>query len=337
MPHRNRTQHKHKATDVFYYEAPPRPPRPPTRVERLRHMPVIRKSTLARGILYSAVLGAALLLPQYLLYQSDPSFTIQKPVIRAGQTLVVRADKTSSRHSYYCALDGRQQGKFLPDAASPRLRALVPLPYETAPGKHLIEVKQTLTNKTVFSADIFANTGITETTHLKIGKKKRAKLLSKKTEIRKARKSFGQAFTAKLPEQLWRGTFILPAQGRFTAPPGQLRILPDNKKTFHRGQDIALPIGSTVTAANQGIVTLAGNAEDFPLQGNCVVIAHGQDVYSVYEHLDSTLVKEGAFVKKGQQIGTSGNTGYSTGPHLHWGMLIKGVMTDPIQWLSTEF
>ncbi len=336
MPHRNRTQHRHKATDVFYYEAP-RPPRPPTRLERLRQLFAVRKTTLARLLLYTAILIIPLFLPQYLLYKSDPAFTIAQPVLRAGQTLAVRADKISSRHSYYCAMDGRQQGGFLPDAAVPRLRALVPLPYETAPGRHTIEVRQTLTNKTVFSADIFIKTGITETKHLRIGKKKRAKLLSKKTEIRAARRSFGQAFTAAMPHQLWRGTFILPAKGRFTSPPGQLRILPDNKKTFHRGQDIALPIGSPVMAANQGIVTLAGSAADFPLQGSCVVIAHGQDVYSIYEHLDSTLVKEGAFVKKGQQIATSGNTGYSTGPHLHWGMVIKGVMTDPMQWLSTEF
>lgn len=88
----------------------------------------------------------------------------------------------------------------------------------------------------------------------------------------------------------------------------------------HSGQDFAVPIGTTVTAAHTGTVVKAGpnGAGDGPAYGNAVVIKHSNGKYSQYAHLSKVNVKIGQHVKTGQKIALSGNTGNSSGPHLHF-------------------
>ena len=64
-------------------------------------------------------------------------------------------------------------------------------------------------------------------------------------------------------------------------------------------------------------------------------IDHGQGVLSVLMHLQDINVQEGAMVEAGQQIGTIGSTGASTGPHLHWGLYVNEVAVDPVPWRFT--
>ncbi|MDN3266224.1 M23 family metallopeptidase [Streptomyces sp. MA15] len=88
----------------------------------------------------------------------------------------------------------------------------------------------------------------------------------------------------------------------------------------HSGQDYAVPTGTPVVAAHGGTVVKAGGngAGDGPAYGNAVVIKHGSQTYSQYAHLSSVNVKVGQVVKTGQKIALSGNTGNSSGPHLHF-------------------
>lgn len=333
MPHPAlKRPHKHRSTEVYYYEAPPPPP-PPSRLKRLANLPAARRDTLQRVPFYLFVALVPLFLPQYLRRNADPAFMAGPTVLRAGQTLAIRADKADNRHTYYFSLDGANYGTFQPDDTG-LPRGLLPLKLETRPGLHTLAVRQHLYNKTVFATSVFVKSGVTGAIRLRLPKARRKKILGKTAELRAAKKAFGAAFDDKTKRQLWRGTFILPVPGRFSSPHGQLRLLPNGKKTFHRGQDIATPVGTPVLAANTGLVTLAAR---YPLQGNLVVLAHGQEVYSLYEHLDTILVEEGTLLQKGRQLGTSGNTGYSTGPHLHWGIMARGVLVDPVQWLSKEF
>ncbi|MFH9609842.1 M23 family metallopeptidase [Streptomyces sp. NPDC017448] len=88
----------------------------------------------------------------------------------------------------------------------------------------------------------------------------------------------------------------------------------------HSGQDFAVPVGTDVTAAHTGTVVKAGpnGAGDGPAYGNAVVIKHSNGKYSQYAHLSQVNVKIGQHVKTGQKIALSGNTGNSSGPHLHF-------------------
>ncbi|MEW2066433.1 M23 family metallopeptidase [Streptomyces sp. NPDC007346] len=88
----------------------------------------------------------------------------------------------------------------------------------------------------------------------------------------------------------------------------------------HSGQDFAVPIGTPVTAAHTGTIVKAGpnGGGDGPAYGNAVVIKHSNGKFSQYAHLSKINVKIGQQVKTGQKIALSGNTGNSSGPHLHF-------------------
>lgn len=88
----------------------------------------------------------------------------------------------------------------------------------------------------------------------------------------------------------------------------------------HNGTDFATPIGTTVVAAGDGVVV---KARKHPLAGNYVVIKHGREYMTRYLHLHKLLVKVGDKVTMGQRIALSGNTGRSTGPHLHYELIKK--------------
>lgn len=91
-------------------------------------------------------------------------------------------------------------------------------------------------------------------------------------------------------------------------------------QSTHSGQDFAVPSGTKVMAAHGGTVVKAGGngAGDGPAYGNAIVIKHANGVYSQYAHLSRINVKVGQVVKTGQKIALSGNTGNSSGPHLHF-------------------
>lgn len=88
----------------------------------------------------------------------------------------------------------------------------------------------------------------------------------------------------------------------------------------HSGQDFAVPTGTKVKAAGVGTVVKAGpnGGGDGPAYGNAIVIKHANNTYSQYAHLSKIQVKIGQKVSAGQQIALSGNTGNSSGPHLHF-------------------
>lgn len=118
-----------------------------------------------------------------------------------------------------------------------------------------------------------------------------------------------------------------PFSGRITCTYGW-RKNPFTKKgsEFHDGVDIAGPYGSPIRAAGDGVVTFAGWKGAW---GRVVVISHGYGYVTQYAHNSSLVVKTGDKVKKGQVIARLGNTGRSTGPHVHFGVAYKGKWINP--------
>ncbi|GAA3893727.1 hypothetical protein GCM10023084_53260 [Streptomyces lacrimifluminis] len=109
----------------------------------------------------------------------------------------------------------------------------------------------------------------------------------------------------------------------------------------HSGQDFAVASGTKVVAAHGGTVVKAGGngAGDGPAYGNAVVIKHGNGTYSQYAHLSRINVKVGQVVATGQRIALSGNTGNSSGPHLHFEIRTTanyGSAVDPVAFLRAK-
>jgi murein DD-endopeptidase MepM/ murein hydrolase activator NlpD len=100
-------------------------------------------------------------------------------------------------------------------------------------------------------------------------------------------------------------------------------------RQVHLGFDLATFAQAAVPAANRGIVIYAN---DLGIYGNTVVLDHGLGVQSLYGHMSTIDVKEGDTVEKGQTLGRTGMTGLAGGDHLHFTMLVDGVMVNPVEW-----
>jgi murein DD-endopeptidase MepM/ murein hydrolase activator NlpD len=131
-------------------------------------------------------------------------------------------------------------------------------------------------------------------------------------------------------ERCWKGPFIRPVEGELSGAFGVRRIINGETKNPHSGIDLRADEGAPVAACNAGMVALV---DEFFFSGKSVILDHGGGLYSMYFHLSETRVGEGARVTTGDLLGLVGTTGRSTGPHLHWGMIIRGARVDPLSFL----
>jgi murein DD-endopeptidase MepM/ murein hydrolase activator NlpD len=99
---------------------------------------------------------------------------------------------------------------------------------------------------------------------------------------------------------------------------------------FHSGMDIAAQRGTQVHAPAGGVVTFAGTLPEF---GMTIKVEHGQDLKTIYGHLSKLAVTQGQKVERGTLLGYSGNTGRSSGPHLHYEIHVKGRPVNPRAYL----
>jgi Peptidase family M23 len=137
----------------------------------------------------------------------------------------------------------------------------------------------------------------------------------------------------KDPEQRWSGKFIKPLTSIVTHGFGHRQIINGKRSGSHRGIDYRAKLGTEVRAPNNGKVVFVDRLKAF---GGTLVIDHGQGIHSLYFHLSKIMYGVGAEVKKGDIIALSGNSGVSSGPHLHWGMSVHNLRVDPEQWTKYE-
>jgi hypothetical protein len=105
---------------------------------------------------------------------------------------------------------------------------------------------------------------------------------------------------------------------------------------LHKGLDIAAPIGKPVLSCADGRVIFVGTRKRFRRYGNTVLVDHGKGAYTYYAHLNQVFVKKNQAVKKGQKIASVGNTGRSTGPHLHLEVRVANRMYNPLAYFSPK-
>lgn len=125
--------------------------------------------------------------------------------------------------------------------------------------------------------------------------------------------------------------FIYPIMGRLTSPFGYRNDPFTGARSFHSGIDLAAPIGTSVKATLDGRIAETGFNRIF---GNYVIITHDRGYQSLYGHLSAIYVKRGQYVTQGAIVGAVGNTGYSTGPHLHLSIYKNGSLINPFSVLK---
>ncbi len=143
-----------------------------------------------------------------------------------------------------------------------------------------------------------------------------------------------QAYRQDVGLPLVDGLFQMPTQGRVTSHFGKVRRYNTGDVRHHLGTDLKGSTGSVVVAAHDGLVTLA---EELHIYGNAVILKHGPNVSTSYNHLSQITVDVGQDVTQGMMIGRVGSTGQSTGPHLHWGMEVGGTAVAAEEWTTRDF
>lgn len=118
-----------------------------------------------------------------------------------------------------------------------------------------------------------------------------------------------------------------PAQGPYSSPFGLKRFFNDQPRKPHSGLDIAAPKGAPIVSPAPGKVVAKG---DYFFNGNTVILDHGHGLTTMYCHMDTISVALNQEVDQGETIGTIGNTGRVTGPHLHWGVSMNNARIDPL-------
>jgi hypothetical protein len=137
----------------------------------------------------------------------------------------------------------------------------------------------------------------------------------------------------QISPRLFQGDFILPLPNPVSAVFGAKRIINDQTVSVHRGIDLRGKQGEKIRAANYGRIVLA---EELFFGGNTIIIDHGAGIYTVYMHLDRFAVNRGDLVAKGDMIGFVGSSGRATGPHLHFGVKILSINTNPLSLIKLQ-
>jgi murein DD-endopeptidase MepM/ murein hydrolase activator NlpD len=132
------------------------------------------------------------------------------------------------------------------------------------------------------------------------------------------------------PERLWEFPFQYPVQGAVTSYYGSRRSYGYGFGSYHEGTDFRVEIGDPVYAPASGVVILA---EPLVVRGRAILIDHGWGIVTGYWHLSRIDVAVGQSVTQGEIIGAVGNTGLSTGPHLHWELWVNGTSVSALQWV----
>lgn len=126
---------------------------------------------------------------------------------------------------------------------------------------------------------------------------------------------------------------LKPTNGWYTSAFGVRSSPFTGKSTMHEGLDLANHIGSTIVAAAAGVVTWAGPR---PGYGNLVTVNHGYGIQTQYGHISRAFVRVGDKIKRGQKIAAVGNTGRSTGPHVHYEVRVNGIPMDPYYYILED-
>lgn len=149
--------------------------------------------------------------------------------------------------------------------------------------------------------------------------------------IRRESAKMGRAFSSWNEELVPHLVMRAPVEGPRSSSFGLRRFFNDQPRRPHSGMDIAADEGTPIVAPAPGVVIDTG---DYFFNGNTVILDHGRGLISLYCHLSAIEAAEGDRVEAGERIGRVGQTGRTTGPHLHWSVNLNGIRVDPALFLT---
>ncbi|MEO5378790.1 MAG: M23 family metallopeptidase [Magnetococcus sp. DMHC-6] len=225
-------------------------------------------------------------------------------------------------------LSGSLGGEAFP--ITPEGAALLALDMEVAPGEKTLQVRiqPPKGKEIILTQKIKVAKRVYQEEHLTLPEKKVQLVKEDSSRAERETQAIKESYKRRGGQVGYVSLFQQPVAGRFSGIFGSRRILNGKPRAPHNGVDIAAPKGTPVKNIAPGQVALVGN--NYFFTGNTLILDHGDGVISLYAHLDSIVVAEGAWIPKNTTIGFVGMTGRATGPHLHWGVLVRGNRVDPM-------
>lgn len=275
--------------------------------------------------------GAAVVLPTDAIPSALPypvaSLSMTEQPVARGQTAIITVEMVVPASCTVTVLDVTEPCYA---QSATRLFALLGFPPLLAPGVYDVELR--------FQTGDGAAASLVVPVHVAAGRydferidlpPDRQSLLDPALSAQE-RATIAALRTLRTPDRLWEFPFGLPVEASVTSYYGSRRSYGYGFGSFHGGTDFQAERGMPFYAPASGVVVLA---ERLVVRGNAVVIDHGWGVVTGYWHQSRIDVEVGQTVVQGQQIGLIGNTGLSTGPHLHWELWVNGVSVSPLQWV----
>ncbi len=255
---------------------------------------------------------------------------ISSSTIQPGDTLSVIIHDTKKKGAYLVWFNGREYPLYRIGKRS--LRTLIGTSCDFRPGDYSMlivgtEKRGELSKQKI---ELIVKEKKYPTRTISFTKKKENLIYAPESSVE--REIVKDTLSIESEEQYWKGSFVMPVDSVIVSEYGVRRMMRGRFLWSHKGIDLRGAIGTLIVAPNRGRVKLV--REGFHMYGGTLIIDHGQGVYTVYFHLNKIYVKEGDLVEQRSLIGEIGNTGLTTGPHLHWGLYVHGIPVQPLQWLE---
>ncbi len=255
---------------------------------------------------------------------AQPTFTLTETV-RQGELVHIETTASGKLHATLAKATGKTTVPLFPDGKG-GMEGLLPVAVTDSVGLFDVVIA-TEDNRTLHTVKVHVVNGkypiqnISASTSMK-----------QLTPLPGEMEAMRALYTAVTPEKKFFTPFHLPVSECRNSPFGVLRY--HNGKpsgNFHRGLDLRSPMGTPIHAPAAGTVRVA---QMFRLHGGTVGIDHGQGVTSHYLHMSKIAAQEGQEVEPGDILGYVGSTGFATGPHLHWGLYVHSIPTNPERFVQ---
>jgi murein DD-endopeptidase MepM/ murein hydrolase activator NlpD len=252
---------------------------------------------------------------------------VSSPTPVQGSLVLVKVESAAPLAELKAVWAG-QELHFWREANPPVYRALLGVDLERAPGAAPLTLEATLEGGARRSCRLLATVEDGKFALERLTLPRRFVELSPADLERSQREAarLREIFAGVTPERLWQGGFRLPLEAEAAGNFGRRRILNDQPRAPHSGEDFSAPAGTPVTAAQRGRVALA---DEFFFSGKTVVLDHGLGLFTFYAHLQSVVVEPGQVVEAGALLGRVGATGRVTAAHLHWAARLNQARVNP--------
>ncbi len=210
------------------------------------------------------------------------------------------------------------------------IRTWVGVDLTAKPGRHSIEIHAGKNRQTDY---IEVKKGDFRISRIEVKKKMAVFDAKSLKRIRTDQAAIRATYAMQLHEKPAISIAFQPVEGIVSTPFGAQRFVNGEPRSPHSGLDIAAPEGTPIITPLAGRVLLV---ESMYLNGNTVVIGHGNGLVMVYSHMKKLTLHKGDWLEKGATIGEIGQTGRATGPHLHWGIRFNNARINPLSLLKAN-